>query len=91
MTVKSGPFELGRKYLIRTVTMIQIGRLVEVFDNELVLEDASWIGDTGRFNECLKSRDVLEEVEPADGRVIVGRNAIIDVYEWNQDLPREVK
>ena len=43
------PFEIGVLYMIRTVTMIQTGRLVSVCPQELVLEDAAWIADTGRL------------------------------------------
>ena len=69
---------IGKAYLIRTVTMIQTGRLVKVTDKELVLEDAAWIADTGRFSDAIVSLN-FNEVEPfPDGLVIVGRGAIID-------------
>lgn len=71
-------WKVGKIYLIRTVTMIQAGRLIAVTDKELVLEDAAWIADTGRFSDALKSCE-FSEVEPfPDGEVIVGRGAIID-------------
>jgi len=77
-TSDSSHWKMGKIYLIRTVTMIQVGRLVAVTDKELVLEDAAWIADTGRFSDALKSGE-LKEVEPfPDGQVIVGRGAIID-------------
>ena len=69
---------IGKAYLIRTVTMIQTGRLVRVTDKELVLEEAAWIADTGCFSDALVSLN-FNEVEPfPDGLVIVGRGAIID-------------
>lgn len=69
---------IGKAYLIRTVTMIQTGRLVKVTDKELVLEEAAWIADTGRFSDALVSLN-FTEVEPfPDGLVIIGRGAIID-------------
>lgn len=87
----SHPYQIGKNYLIRTVTMIQTGRLVEVTNQELVLEDVAWIADTGRFNEALKN-GTLNEVEPfPSGRVIVGRGSVIDACEWNHALPRMVK
>ena len=74
-------WEIGKVYLIRTVTMIDTGVLVAVTDKELVLEDAAWIADTGRFADALKSAS-FGEVEPfPDGRVIVGRSAIIDAVQ----------
>ena len=85
------PYEVGEKYFIRTVTMAHTGRLVAVSEQELVLEDASWIADTGRFAKFLRD-GTLNEVEPfPDGRVIVGRGAIIDACIWKHDLPRKDK
>jgi hypothetical protein len=74
---KPHPYQLGKNYLIRTVTMIQAGRLVAVYDSELVLEDASWIADTGRFSKSLVSCD-FKEVEMFNYPVIVNRSSIID-------------
>jgi hypothetical protein len=75
------PFKIGACYLIRTVTMIQTGRLVQVTRQELVLEEAAWIADTGRFSDSLRTLN-FAEVEPfPDGRVIVGRGALIDAVE----------
>lgn len=72
------PFEIGAIYLIRTVTMIDTGRVVRVTPTEIVLEDAAWIADTGRFADAVKNGN-FNEVEPfPDGEVIVGRSAIID-------------
>jgi hypothetical protein len=81
--VVSTAWEIGQCYLIRTVTMIDTGRLVEVTPHELVLTDAAWIADTGRFADALKSLS-FSEVEPfPDGKVIIGRGAIIDAVKIN--------
>jgi len=88
---KVGPYTIGMKIFIRTVTMIVTGRLVEVHEHELVVEDAAWVADTGRFSAALAS-GTLSEVEPfPDGRVIVGRGSIVDACEWAHELPRAVK
>lgn len=72
------PYQIGKNYLIRTVTMIQFGTLVAVHPQELVLENAAWIADTGRFSDSLVSGE-FGEVEPfPDGQIIVGRGAVID-------------
>ena len=74
-------WDIGSIYLIRTVTMIDTGRLVGITPQELILEDAAWIADTGRFADALKSC-TFGEVEPfPDGRVIVGRGGIIDAVK----------
>lgn len=84
-------WEIGKNYMIRTVTMIDIGTLVAVTDHEFVLRDASWIADTGRFNEFLKY-GTFNECEPfPDGICFVGRGSLEDACIWNHPLPRVVK
>jgi hypothetical protein len=78
---KTDVWQIGQHYLIRTVTMIDTGRLVAVTPHELVLEDAAWIADTGRFAQALQSES-FSEVEPfPDGRLIIGRGAIVDAVQ----------
>ncbi len=84
------PWVVGRAYFIRTVTMHVVGRLVSVCERELVLEDAAWVADSGRFNNALKT-GALAEVEPFVDSVIVGRGSIVDATEWRHALPRDVK
>lgn len=84
------PFEIGKKYLVRTVTMIQLGILKWVGPKEIVLENASWVADTGRFNNALKNGEVKEN-EPFVNDVIIGRGAICDMTEWSRELLPEVK
>lgn len=84
------PFKIGKAYLIRTVTHIDIGIVKEVGDKELVLSEASWIADTGRYHDALKTGN-LNEVEPYINDVILGRGSIIDATLWEKDLPRSQK
>ena len=70
------PYEIGAGYFIRTVTFHLTGRLVEVTEQELVIEDAAWIADDGRFADAIKT-GAFSEVEPyPDGKVIIGRGAV---------------
>ena len=86
----SRPWEIGKNYLIRTVTMIDTGKLVAVGPTELVLEQAAWIADTGRFAGALKNCD-FGEIEPfPEGRLIIGRGSIIDAIQIDK-LPRSQK
>ena len=71
-------FEIGKYYLIRTVTMIDTGLVMSVSDQEIVLTEAAWIANTGRFADAVKSAS-FGEVEPfPDGEVIINRGAIVD-------------
>jgi len=84
---KKHPFQVGKNYFIRTVTMILVGKLEEVFDNELVLSTVAWVADTGRFADCLeKGESSINDIEPFKDDVIVGRNSIIDATLWDHDL-----
>jgi hypothetical protein len=83
---KQHPYMLGAAYLIRTVTMYYTGVIKEVYEHELVLSNAAWIADTGRYHDALKT-GVFKEVEPINKDAIIGRGAIIDCVEWLHELP----
>lgn len=83
------PYQVGQSYLIRTVTLYYTGKIKRVTPKEIILEDAAWIADTGRFSDALKT-GVLNEIEPM-GEVIIGRGAVVDAARWNHALPQEKK
>lgn len=85
------PYVVGKNYFIRTVTHYYTGKLVQVTNQELVLEDAAWIADTGRYQQALVTGSLSEvEIYPA-GQVIVGRGAVVDASVWAHTLPKEQK
>lgn len=88
--IENHPYEIGQAYVIRTVTMIQVGRLERVYKNELVLSEASWVADTGRFSSFIEDMDNVNEMEPIKGEFIVGRGGIIDAVKVNK-LIRKLK
>lgn len=84
------PLSVGRAVLVRTVTMYYTGRISLVKASEVVLSDAAWIADTGRFHNALRD-GTLSEIEPFIGPVSINRGSIIDVTEWKHALPRDQK
>lgn len=82
---KEGPFFVGKKYFIRTSTMAQLGRLKTISNNCLILEQASWIADTGRFHGFLKNGE-CSEFEGFVDDCIVPISSIIDATEWRHAL-----
>ena len=84
------PFEVGKQYLIRTVTHIQTGLCSKRCGNFVFLTDAAWIADTGRFSNCLKEGE-FSEVEPYPSGVWVNSGSIIDFAEFGHSLPRSQK
>ena len=88
------PYQIGKNYFIRTVTMSLCGKLVKAEDKELVLENAAWIADTGRFSNFVREGTISSsaEIEPfPEGEVIVGRGSIVDACIWKHELPKEQK
>lgn len=83
-------WKIGEKYFVRTVTMHLVGKLIFINNKEIVLSDASWVADSGRFNDALK-KGSLNEVEPFIDDVIVNREALVDATLWKHKLPTEQK
>jgi hypothetical protein len=80
--------QVGECYLIRTVTHYYTGRLKSLTTTDLVLEEAAWIPDTGRYSVALQTGQLLE-VEPYPNEVIVSLAAIVDAARWSHPLPRQ--
>jgi hypothetical protein len=85
---KEGPWEIGKRYVIRTVTMINHGRLVEVTPTDFVLVNAAWIADTARWADFLTGKVKPNEVEPYpwDRVVTVNRGAYVDMVQLEDDF-----
>lgn len=93
VTVKTqGFYQLGEPYLIRTVTMIYTGRIIKLSDKELVITEACWIPDTGRWQQACE-KGTFDEVEPypKETEVIINREAVLDLFKINFELPRNQK
>lgn len=84
------PFKIGEAYFIRTVTYFATGRVKAIVGNFLVLEDAAWIADTGRFSDAM-AKGVMNEVEPVSTEMFVNTNSITDAFPWKHKLPTEQK
>jgi len=84
------PFPIGSPMLFRTVTMIDTGIVKAVYPTEIVVTDAAWVPDTGRFADAVKKAE-FGEVEPfPDGDVIIGCGSIIDAIKITK-TPRSQK
>jgi hypothetical protein len=77
------------KYIIRTVTMIYSARIIAINETELLLDQVSWLADTGRFSTMLKTGqfDSNAEIEPYAKQVILSRACIVDSTPFEFDLP----
>ena len=81
-TETSHPWEVGKVYFIRTVTYHLTGRIKWVGKTELLVTEAAWIADSGRFADALQKEEFSEvEPFPAGSEVIIGRQSIIDAVQ----------
>ena len=87
----TGHWKIGENYLLLVAGTFYTGKLVAIDQHEIVLEDAAWVADTGRFAEALSSGSIAE-VEPCPkGEALLGRGALIAAFPWTHELPRKVK
>jgi hypothetical protein len=77
---------IGEKWFIRTITYHLIGEVTGIMGSFLVLKDASWVADSGRFMHTIKD-GTLNEVEPV-GDAIVNIESITDAFPWRHECPR---
>ena len=75
-SVQKHPYTLKKQWFVQTATHYFVGLLSAVTDGELILDEAAWVADTGRFNEFMKT-GAASELEPCNGPVVVNRGAII--------------
>jgi len=83
-------YKIGEKYFIRTATYHCVGKLINKSHGELELQNASWIADSGRLNNALKT-GIFAEIEPFPENLIVNISGIIDATIFSHDLPDLVK
>ena len=78
---------IGEKWFFRTVTYHLVGQIVKKVGQFFVLDNASWVADSGRFMNAIKDGK-LSEVEPV-GRTMVNIDSITDAFPWKHKLPRD--
>lgn len=84
----SSPFKEGKKVFIRTVTHYMVGKVVSADEKFVRLEKATWVADSKRWHNALKDGfDSSAELEPEPNDVYVAIGAIVDVREWDHELP----
>lgn len=90
VNIQAPDIEVGKAYLFRTVTHIEVGEVESIHGPFVKLKNASWIADTGRYHDCLK-KGVFKEVEPYPNGSQVNCASLINVATWDHELPTEQK
>lgn len=81
----------GTNIFVRTVTLYFTGHVERVTRSWIVLSQAAWIADTGRFSDALRTGEFSEvEPYPDDAIVRVARSGVIDITTI-KTLPRKQK
>jgi hypothetical protein len=83
------PFAIGKNYIFRTITMINIGKLIAITGKFLTLDDASWIADAGRWEDCLTKPNGIIISEKFKKPVHINIDSIVDATEWELALPEK--
>ena len=81
---------VGNKYFFRTVTYHLVGKVVAQHGGGIIeLDEASWVADSGRFMQAIKS-GTLNEVEPV-GKAYLNLKSVTDFFPWVHELPQSQK
>lgn len=84
------PFQIGKSYLIRTVTLYYTGRIKDIKGKFIQLEEAAWIPDTGRWKEATEN-GTFNEIEPFANDPWINTDSTIDFQEITYKLPTNQK
>jgi len=80
---------VGKQYFFRGVTYHSVGKVDKIVGKFLQLSSASWIPDSGRFMQAMKT-GIFKEVEPV-GLMYVNIDAVVDFFPAKYKLPQEQK
>lgn len=80
---------IGKSFLFRTVTYHMVGKVVKRVNNFLELETASWVAESARFMQTIKTGE-LNEVEPV-GIAFLNLETVVDFFPWPHKLPVDQK
>jgi len=90
--VSKSNYPVGNNVIVRTVTMIYTGKLISVTDSDFILNECSWIPETGRYMDFVENGTVNEcEPYPSDLDVYINRGSLLDMCELKKSLPRSQK
>ena len=82
---------VGEKIFFRTVTYHTVGEVKKVVGRFVQLKNASWIPDTGRFHDFIKSGiQDSTEIEPV-GEQFLNMDTVVDFFFWQHPLPNKQK
>jgi len=81
---------VGNSYFFRTLTYHLIGTIRKKVGLFFVLDDASWVADSGRFMQAIQ-KGKLDEVEPTCNGHMINIEACVDIIPWKHNNPKGQK
>lgn len=84
---------IGDGVLVMTDTFYWIGKVKKLGNTGIVLEEAAWIADLGRFEDSMRNgASSINEAEPVPGKgiMLVLNEHIRTVLPWDHDPIRKV-
>ena len=83
-------FEVGAAYYVETYGKNFVARVAAVTPTEVVLADAAWVADTGRFHEFLRDgRTESMEIEPLPDGWSIPLAYVSGTLPWPHPLFRD--
>ena len=70
--------------------MYYTGKIINLIGKWIILDEAAWISDTGRFHDFIKD-GICHEYEGFIDQVSVPIDSIIDITIWKHNLFRGQK
>jgi len=81
---------VGKAFFFRAVTYHLVGKVVGIlYNNTLVLSDAAWVVDSGRFSLAI-GKGNLSETEFV-GTAYLNLDTVTDFFPWKHSLPSKGK
>lgn len=77
---------MDKPYLFSGVTYFTLGLIREMGGDWVLLDEASWVGETGGLADCIKNGTIGESEFLGDG-IYVNMAACSDMIPWKHDLP----
>lgn len=83
------PFDIGTTYIFRTINMCNIGKVISIVGNFIILnDDAVWVVDAGKWGELLERTNLDKiKIEPFNNIVGMNINMIVDWTKWKWEIP----
>lgn len=91
MKLDKDMFKVGSKVFLWGLNKMTTGTIVALHDDSVILDNASWVADSGRFHEFMQDpASKASEVEMYPGKIQLNTATLIDATLVSS-IPKETK